>query len=103
MMELKLTAAARIDVNDQFEFWENKTTGLGFEFIEQFEFECSRIRDNAEAQIFPKRVVGDIWKQLTGRFSTVIYFEVQGDAVVVTAVFNVREDPDRIIQQLKIR
>ncbi|MFT5465289.1 MAG: plasmid stabilization system protein ParE [Verrucomicrobiales bacterium] len=101
-MTVELIPAARFDVDDQAEFWESKSKGLGLEFIEHIEDEVFRIQQDLERGIFGRKV-GEFWKTLTERFSTAIYYRVTGEMVVIFAIFNTREDPAWIAQQLRIR
>ena len=91
MTALQFTAEALEDVNDAFRWYENKQPGLGSDFLVELESLVERIQNSPER--FPI-VYQNKRRLLFRRFSAYgVIYEIQEDAVFVTAIVHSSQDP----------
>lgn len=83
-------------------FWERRREGLGREYLLHLQEEFSRLLYLSESGKH-SRPTGGFYRFLTKRFSTQVFYEIEGDEVIVEAVFDCREDPDEIAGELAKR
>jgi plasmid stabilization system protein ParE len=82
--------AAKTEFEDAAVWYEERSPGLGEEFIR--EIDDAVVRAASAPQRYPV-VFGDIRRAVARRFPFTVYFRVRADALVVLAVFHGRRDP----------
>ncbi len=81
---------ARLDILDAVDWDEEQRPGLGLEMSEQVE---AAMQHAAENPLMFVVVEGTTRRALCRRFPYAVFFEVEGDRLVVLAVTHVRRDP----------
>ncbi|MFZ5865776.1 MAG: type II toxin-antitoxin system RelE/ParE family toxin [Thermodesulfobacteriota bacterium] len=81
---------ADLDVVAAFNWYEKEQAGLGRQFLDQLRATYDRI---TESPLAYQAIRAGIRRALVRRFPYAVYFAVEGDAVVVLAVFHVSRDP----------
>jgi toxin ParE1/3/4 len=89
---LILRPEADAELTDAMEYYEERRRGLGDEFFFAVDDALTAIRHRAES--FPA-VHGDVRRALLRRFPYGVYYFVEGDAVVVIAIFHGKRNPKR--------
>ena len=87
---LTVRKEAELDINGAFEYYENKRIGLGYDFLLCIEECLSKVERNPEHY---KIIYKELRRIAVRRFPYRIFYLVQSDLVIVTAVFHVRKDP----------
>ncbi len=81
---------AESEIEAAHDWYELQRSGLGTQFL--FEFDAVLSRASANARVFQK--VGRVTRRaLMRRFPYVVLFFVEDDRIVVTGVFHGRRDP----------
>lgn len=75
-------------------FYNDKVSGLGFEFEEEVVILLELIKDNP--LIFPIKFA-HIHEAVMKRFPFVINYEVSGKQIIVSAIFHVKQNPAKKI------
>lgn len=87
---LTLRREAEFDIDEHFDYYEEKRDGLGHDFLLCVEEALDKLQRNP--LIYRK-----IYKELRGipirRFPYRAFYFVQGQRIIVTAVFHARKDP----------
>ena len=90
-MRIEYHPAVAVELEEIRDYYEMKSTGLGRDFVNEFEQQLFRI------SAMPSRwmcVRDDLRRALMKRFPYVVYFrEVNGDAIRVTVVKHERRHP----------
>jgi toxin ParE1/3/4 len=82
---LKLQAEAIIDLQEAFEWYENKSFGLGFEFIEEVQSAYEKICNHPQHY----SAVNNRYRKLKiNRFPYLIIFEIENANVIVVSVLH---------------
>ena len=81
---------AESDINEAFQWYESKHPGLGETFIQYVEDTLSRIAFNP--LIYPS-IYKDIRRSLTRKFPFGVFYVIENDEIIVTAVMHVRKEP----------
>lgn len=89
---LFIRKAARGDIAEAFEWYEERGTGLGHEFMRSLRVTLSSIQ---RSPVRYPVAEGDIRKALLARFPYVVYFVVLDHRVSVIAVMHTHRDPRR--------
>ena len=92
MFEIIFTPAARADLIDAQQWYEDEVPGLGRRFRAAIDAVTERMRVNP--QQFPI-VSKNVRRALLRRFPYSIFFVVEGDNVLVIACFHASRDPSR--------
>lgn len=91
-MKLRYTDRAKDDVGLSFAWYERQRRGLGFEFLDCVEAAIRSIQDNPKLyKIFYDNFRGTVVR----RFPFSIYYTIEGDEVVVHAIFDSRQHPKK--------
>lgn len=90
---LTITSKAQNDVSKAYDWYEDKVTGLGSEFIKNVDDRIKHIaRDPQHFQL----VYGNSVKRaLVSRFPFAIYFVEQDSSLIVFAILHQRVNPSR--------
>lgn len=83
---------AKQDVNDAFVWYEEKSLGLGLEFLRCLEATIESIQ--RFPLMFPV-VLDDYHRALIRRFPYAIFYEVEPSRTVIHAVFQCSQDPNK--------
>ena len=89
---LFLRKAARADIAEAFQWYEARSTGLGFEFLRAVRVALAGIERAPEQ--YPL-ALDAIRKALVPRFPYVVYFAIHSRGLSVIAVMHGRRDPRR--------
>lgn len=82
---------AETEVRQAFDWYQQQSEGLGFEFLRAIEVCLSGITRNPFAYTLIK--VPNVRRALVRRFPYALFYLVDDDAIVVIAVFNVKRQP----------
>ena len=88
-LHVVLRPVAEDEVRDAYDWYEQRRAGLGGEFLACVEDALDRIARMPEA---PASVHRDVRRVLLRRFPHGVFYVVEGDTVVVLAVFHGRRD-----------
>lgn len=95
--ELTVRKEAEFDIEEHFNFYEDKRDGLGHDFLLCVEQALDKLQRSPA--IYRK-----IHKQLRRipihRFPYRVFYFIQGQRVIVTAVFHARKDPTSWLSRL---
>ena len=89
---LFLRAAAKVDLREAFEWYEARSTGLGFEFLRAARAALALIERSPEQ--FPV-VLDDIRRAHLLRFPYAVYYFLDDERIVVIACAHGRQHPRR--------
>ncbi len=84
------------EITESCIYYNNKRSGLGFEFEEAVFSLLELINDNPA--LFPIKF-GNIHEAVMTRFPFVINYEVFGKQIIVSAVFHAKQHPDKKIKR----
>lgn len=87
---LSLRKEAESDVAAQFEYYESKREGLGHDFLLCVEEALAKLPKNP---LIYREIYKGIRRVSVRRFPCRIFYFVQSNQIVVTAVFHIRKDP----------
>ena len=90
--ELMLQSEAIVDIQKAFEWYEHRTAGLGFEFIEEIEEGFERVSKHPHHYSAINRKYR---KLRINRFPYLIVFEIEENKVVVNSVRHISQEPKR--------
>ncbi|MFZ5764056.1 MAG: type II toxin-antitoxin system RelE/ParE family toxin [Thermodesulfobacteriota bacterium] len=92
-MKLIYTGRARRDIESAFAWYERQRRGLGFEFLDCLEVAVRRIVGFPEScQV----VYRNVRRCVIRRFPFSIFFTMEEKEIVVHAVFDNRQDPEKM-------
>ena len=94
---LRILTAAERDVSEAFAWYENRQSGLGFEFFRAVDARLHSIQRNPEMSGFvdpPYRMAS------VRRFPYVILYTYLDDAITIYAVFHTAQDPQKWRERL---
>ena len=92
---LLVKAEAIRDMTEAFDWYEEKRTGLGTEFLDEVKTCYDRI--TRDPQLYPSH--HDQRVAVMHRFPYKIVFEVEESAVVVYAVYHHKRDPQKLTER----
>jgi len=87
---LTIRKEAESDINNAFDYYENKRIGLGHDFLLCVEEALSKIERNP---LHYKNIYKELRRIAVYRFPYPIFYLVQSQSIIVTAVFHARQDP----------
>lgn len=91
-MKYKLTVRkeAEFDIDEQFEYYEEKREGLGHDFLLCVEEALNKVQRNP---LIYRKIHKELRRIPIARFPYRIFYFVQYQNVIITAVFHARKDP----------
>lgn len=89
--DLTLRKEAEFDIGGEFDFYEGKRDGLGQDFLLCVEEALTKIQ---RSPLIYRKIYKDLRRMPIRRFPYRIFYLVQGQKIIVTAVFHARKDPD---------
>lgn len=88
---LVVQSEAIIDIQEAFVWYETQRAGLGYELIEELEEAYQKLSDHP----FHYTAINHHFRRLkVNRFPYLIVYEIEGDAVIITAVRHGRRKPN---------
>jgi plasmid stabilization system protein ParE len=90
-MTFRFLSPAQQDLAEAIEYYEKAVLGLGLEFVEEVERTVRRILLNPQGWT---RVSPHHRRCRTRRFPYGIIYSIEGEFVLISAVFNLRRHPD---------
>ena len=91
-MNLFYTAYAKADLASSFTWYETQRKGLGFDFLDCVEIAIKAIIRNPESS--PK-THQNFHRKIIRRFPFSIFYTIESENIVVHAVFDNRQDPEK--------
>lgn len=91
-MRIRYTDKALFDLEIAFDWYENQFPGLGLEFLDCIEEKIQKIKDMPKA--YPVHHE-NFRRALLRRFPFSIFFTVEEQIIVLHAIFDNRQSPDR--------
>ena len=91
--QIRVLPEAESDILDAYRWYEERTEGLGSEFLRAVDASLAFIRRNPLAY---HRVHKDMRRVLLRKFPYGLFYVVESDVMVVLACFHVRRDPTRL-------
>ena len=91
-MNLSVRPEAEADLAASFRWYEERSPGLGREFLQIVDAALARVADRPRQ--FPV-VHRQVRRALTRRFPYAVFFVIEDDAVVILAVLHQAGDPQR--------
>ena len=92
-LEIFIKPRAEWDLFEAFKFYDEQSSGLGDEFIRCIDAKLEFISRNPKA--CPK-MYKDFHRGLVSRFPFGVYYKIEGKRIVVFAVLDLRQNPERI-------
>jgi plasmid stabilization system protein ParE len=92
-LKLKITSKAQKDVMKAYEWYEDKSKGLGLQFIHCVNACMYQIIN--EPGHFQKVFANSVKRALVGRFPYAIYFVEKESSLIVFGIFHQRVNPSR--------
>ena len=90
--EVRFTEEAKDDLADAYEWYENRRSGLGEEFLTCFE---ASLHGLARSPKMYAKVYREFRRTIIRRFPYSIFFEFDGTMVTIFAVFHSSRDPNK--------
>ena len=87
---LTLRKEAELDLNEQFEYYEGIRKGLGYDFLLCVEESLDKVSRNP---LIYKEVYKGLRRVAIRRFPHRIFYLLNSNKIIVTAVFHVRKNP----------
>lgn len=87
---LTLRKEAEFDIDEHFNFYEEKRDGLGHDFLLCVEEALDKLQRNP---VIYRKIYNDLRRIPIRRFPYRAFFFIQGQQIIVTAVFHARKDP----------
>lgn len=97
MYVLRFQPEVESDVRHGRTWYEEKSTGLGEDFLRVFYARSQELTRNPLA--YPK-IHRDFRRRLLRRFPYAIYFRIEGETIVIFGVFHCARDPRRLAREL---
>ena len=92
-MKIRILAAAARDLTKAMDYYESQSEGLGHDFLDEYEKTILRICRFPEAWTC---VTSHLRRCLMRRFPFAVYYTVIDEQIVITAIADLRMDPDSI-------
>jgi plasmid stabilization system protein ParE len=92
-MKLRYTNRAKDDVVIAFAWYEEQRKGLGFEFLDCVENSIHNILQMPK--LYPTQHA-DFRRVLVRRFPFSIFYSIENKGIIIHAVFDNRQDPERL-------
>ena len=100
MKKIRILPAARQDLVDGFRFYENQAEGVGRYFLDTLYSDIESLRLNAGIH---SKQAGNFHRLLSKRFPYSLYYQIDGDRVLIYAVLDNRRNPEWISKRLTDR
>ena len=97
---VRLVPAADADIDLEVDYYESEEDGLGLEFLSEVDRAIGRVREFPEKH---REDVEDIRVAILRRFPFGVFFIIEGAAVVVLGVLDLRADPAARHDRLRTR
>lgn len=92
-MKLSYTERSKSEIESAFSWYERQRTGLGFEFLDCLEVAIRHISSFPESS----QVVYSCFRRyVVRRFPFSIFFTIEAEEIVVHAVFDNHQDPEKL-------
>jgi hypothetical protein len=94
--QLVIREEAHLDANEAYNYYEEKSTGLGERFLQELIQRYNEITAHPEYYGFidEQKIIRDVKLR---HFPYLIVYEINGDKVIVYSVFNGYKNPDKKI------
>ena len=89
-MKLKYHPRARVELNDAADYYEERQTGLGWDFLEEVQLTIRRILDFPNAW---QPLSANTRRCLTNRFPFGLIYQVRADEVRIIAIAHQKRRP----------
>lgn len=100
MRKIRILPPARRDLVAGYRFYERQAEGIGRYFLDTLYSDIESLRINAGVHPL---CIGVYRRLLSRRFPYSVYYQVEGDEILVYAVFDNRRNPERIRRRLTSR
>lgn len=97
-MRISIQTSALADLKRGFRFYEHSERGLGSYFLDALYSDIDSLQLYAGIHSIH---FGRFFRLFSDRFPFAVYYEVQGNTVLVRAVLDLRRDPSWITSKLK--
>lgn len=97
-MKIVIQSSALADLASGFEFYEGNEPGLGIYFLDSLYSDIDSLQLYAGIHVVH---FGKYYRLLSKRFPYGIYYHIHEDRVIVRAVLDLRQDPERIKRRLQ--
>jgi len=87
---VKFVTKAGYEFHESVDWYESKTNGLGFRFIDEIDSTIERIKLNPE--LYPT-VADDIRKIQVNKFPFPVFYTIQDDLLVILRLFHNKRKP----------
>ena len=87
---LTIRKEAELDISESFKFYEEHRLGLGHDFLLCVDAAISKIERNP---LLYKKIYKDLRRIAIERFPYRIFYLVQSQHIILTAIFHARKDP----------
>ncbi|MDO8844616.1 type II toxin-antitoxin system RelE/ParE family toxin [Methylicorpusculum sp.] len=88
--KLTLRKEAEFDIEEQFEFFEEKRLGLGHDFLLCVEEALDKLQKNP---LIYRKIYKELRRTSITRFPLRVFYLVQNQNIIVTAVLHAKKDP----------
>jgi plasmid stabilization system protein ParE len=88
---------AEADMAEQFEWYEARKTGLGYDFLAEIRSALRKIEDNPLRYV---RVYRNARRALLRKFPFKVFYVFEEDKIEVIGVIHARRDPQRWLQRV---
>jgi toxin ParE1/3/4 len=88
--KLTLRKEAEFDIEEQFEFFEEKRVGLGHDFLLCVEEALDKLQKNP---LIYRKIYKELRRTSITRFPLRVFYLVQNQNIIVTAVLHAKKDP----------
>lgn len=88
--KLTLRKEAEFDIEEQFEFFEEKRVGLGHDFLLCVEESLDKLQKNP---LIYRKIYKELRRTSITRFPFRVFYLVQNQNIIVTAVLHAKKDP----------
>jgi plasmid stabilization system protein ParE len=89
--DIEFLPEARDELDDAYQWYEDRRDGLGEQFVLAVEATVGRIQRLPESHTVVHR---DVRRALVERFPYGVFFTIEPERIVIIAVFHARRDPD---------
>ena len=84
-LEIFVHHEAQLDVQEAFQFYQDKSEGLGFEFMRSLDASLQSIRRNPQAY---QTIYNEVRRVLLRKFPYALFYLVEENRIVVIACFH---------------
>lgn len=90
-MQRKILASAQAELEEAFDFYENRQLGLGNEITADFE---SAVREILRNPSIGRRLSGNVRRWPFHQFPYALIYQIRQDTILIVAVAHFRRKPD---------